>query len=128
MGVLKIGWNPASISEAERCGNGGNGTEGGDASETWRIQGSNKAQDGQGSAGGPESAHEDALNDDRRMEVIEPRPEPDPSARDDFHQEYTKKLQDADRDVEDFSKTLDSLSYPALFSSGIILLLIDCET
>jgi hypothetical protein len=75
-----------------------------------RRQGLNK--DGQGSPGDPESAREDTPNDDRRMEVIEPRPEPDPSARDDFHQEYTKKLQDADRDVEDFSKTLDSLSYP----------------
>jgi hypothetical protein len=77
-----------------------------------RRQGSNKVQDGQGSLGDPESAREDNSNYDRRLEVVEPRPEPEPSARDDFHQEYTKKLQNADRDVEDFSNTLDSLSYP----------------
>jgi len=45
-------------------------------------------------------------------EAIEPRPEPDPSARDEFHQAYTRKLQAADKDVEDYSRTLDSISYP----------------
>ena len=84
----------------------------------------------------------------RKMEVVEPRPEPDPSARDEFHQVYIRKLQAADNEVEDYSKTLDSVSYPvshcvplspqwrldtdlpftqALLSSGIILL-INCET
>ena len=43
---------------------------------------------------------------------IEPRPEPDPSARDEFHQEYTKQIQAADKDAEDLSRTLESVSYP----------------
>ncbi|KAF9651981.1 hypothetical protein BDM02DRAFT_3183979 [Thelephora ganbajun] len=75
----------------------------------------------------PETTQEDFPNDEWKT-VVEPQPERDPSARDDFHQAYTKKLQAADKDVEDYSRTLDSFSYPALLSSAIILLLIDCET
>lgn len=44
--------------------------------------------------------------------MVEPRPEPDPSARVEFHQAYNTKLQAADKDVERYSRTLDSVSYP----------------
>lgn len=82
--------------------------------------------------------------------MVEPRPVPDPSARDEFQQACTRKLQAIEKDVEDYARTLDSVSYPvsdrisrslshrspdacsssftqALFSSAAILL-IDCET
>ena len=108
-----------------------------------RRQGLNNGKDGQGSPTDPETVQEDG----RKMEVVEPPPEPDPSARDEFHQAYAKMLQDADKGIEDLSRTLDSVSYPvsdsvplshngaltqarpqALLSSGAILLLIDCES
>lgn len=44
--------------------------------------------------------------------MVEPQPEPIPSARDEFHLAYTKRLQAADKDVEEYSRTLDSVSYP----------------
>jgi hypothetical protein len=55
---------------------------------------------------------EDSGKDGRHPEVVEPRPEPDPSARDEFYQAYTKKLHSVEKDVEDYSRTLDFVSYP----------------
>ena len=57
-------------------------------------------------------AQEAPAEDEQGGEVVEPQPEPVPSARDEFHQAYTKKLQAADKDIEDYLKTLDSVSYP----------------
>jgi len=68
--------------------------------------------DGRESPAETELSQEDPSNDEQKTEVIEPKPEPVPSARDEFHQAYTKKLEAADNDVEEYSKTLDSVSYP----------------
>lgn len=59
-----------------------------------------------------ERAQNNTPTSERKSEVIEPQPEPAPSARDEFHQAYTKKLQASDKDLEEYSKTLDSVSYP----------------
>lgn len=72
----------------------------------------NKGKNSQGSSEDFETTREDQLEDGRDTEVVEPRPEPDPSARDEFHQAYTKLLQATDKDVEDYSRALDSVSYP----------------
>lgn len=66
----------------------------------------------QGSPDDPEIAPEDFFGDGENEEVVEPKPEPDPSARDEFHQAYIKQLEAADKDIEDYSRTLDSVSYP----------------
>ena len=72
-----------------------------------------KGKDGQESLSVDlERAREDYSNSERKSEVVEPQPEPVPSARDEFHQAYTKRLQAADKDVEEYSRTLDSVSYP----------------
>ena len=81
-------------------------------SSSRRRQGLKSGKDGQESSTDPERAQEDFPMNERRSEVIEPQPEPVPSARDEFHQAYTKKLQAADKDVEEYSRTLDSVSYP----------------
>ena len=60
----------------------------------------------------PEEAGENPPGNEQKIEAVEPLEEPDPSARDEFHQAYTKKLEAADKDVEDYARTLDSVSYP----------------
>jgi hypothetical protein len=78
-----------------------------------RKQGLKNGNEGQESpADSPEATQEDPSEDERRVEVVEPHEEPDPSARDEFHQAYTKTLQAADKDVEEYARTLDSVSYP----------------
>jgi len=77
-----------------------------------RRQGLKEGKDGHESPADPETIQESSFTDKRKVEVIEPEPEPVPSARDEFHQAYTKQLQAADNDVEEFSRTLDSISYP----------------
>lgn len=77
-----------------------------------RRQALKNGKDGQESPADPETTQEDFFIDERESEVVELQPEPEPSARDEFHQAYTDKLQAADKDLEDYSKTLDSLSYP----------------
>ena len=71
-----------------------------------------KGKDGHESPADLERALEDLPGNGRKSEVVEPQPEPVPSARDEFHQMYTKRLQAADKDVEEYSRTLDSVSYP----------------
>lgn len=71
-----------------------------------------KGKDGRESPADTEPSQEDPSGDEQKAEVIEPQPEPVPSARDEFHQAYTGELEAADRDVEEYSKTLDSVSYP----------------
>lgn len=68
--------------------------------------------DGQESPADSGMAQEDPSKDERGSEVVELQPEPVPSARNEFHRAYTEKLQAADKDIEDYSKTLDSVSYP----------------
>ena len=77
-----------------------------------RRQGLKRGKDGQESPADPETIEDDSFVDKETAEVIEPEPEPVPSARDEFHQAYTKKLQAADEDVEEYSRTFDSISYP----------------
>jgi hypothetical protein len=77
-----------------------------------RRQGLKNGKDGPELPADPEGVQEDFLDDERKSEVVEPQPEPVPSARDEFHQAYTEKLQAADKDVEEYSRTLDSVSYP----------------
>lgn len=77
-----------------------------------RRQAVKKGGDGQVSQPETEMARGDRSVDAKGVEVVEPRPEPDPSAREEFHQAYTKKLRAADRDVEDFARVLDFISYP----------------
>ena len=60
----------------------------------------------------PEAGEENPPGNEQKIEAIEPLEEPDPSARDEFHQAYTKKLEAADKDVEGSARTLDSVSYP----------------
>lgn len=57
-------------------------------------------------------AQEDPSEDERGIEAVEPKPEPVPSARDEFHQAYTRKLQAADKDIDNHLRSLDSVSYP----------------
>lgn len=75
-----------------------------------RRQALKEGKDGQEPPADP--AQEGPSEDEQGAEVVEPQPEPVPSARNDFHQAYTRKLQVADKDVEDYLKTLDSVSYP----------------
>jgi len=69
-------------------------------------------RDGQESPTDLETTEEDPFRDEQKAEVIEPQPEPVPSARDEFHQAYTKKLQAVDKDEEQWVQNLDLLSYP----------------
>ena len=59
-----------------------------------------------------ESTQEDPSKDKQKAEVVEPQQEPDPPARDEFHQAYVKKLEVADKAVEEYTRSLDSVSYP----------------
>ena len=59
-----------------------------------------------------ESTQEDSSKNEQKTEVVEPQQEPDPPARDEFHQAYVKKLEAADKDVEEYARSLDSVSYP----------------
>lgn len=77
-----------------------------------RRQRLKKGKDGQESPTDPETAEEDLSRDQQKTEVVEPEPEPVPSAREEFHRAYTRTLQAADKDVEEHSRTLDSISYP----------------
>lgn len=75
-----------------------------------RKQALKEGKDGQEPPTDP--TQEGPPEDDRGAEVVEPKPEPVPSARDEFHQAYTKKLRAADKDIDDYLSTLDSISYP----------------
>lgn len=67
---------------------------------------------GQESPADPEKTQEDPFDDEQETGVVEPYQEPDPSARDEFNQVYTEKLQVVDEAVEEYARALDSVSYP----------------
>ena len=77
-----------------------------------RRRGLKGESEGEESPADPEAGEEDPPENEQKIEVVEPLEEPDPSARDEFHRAYTKKLEAADKDVEDSARTLDSVSYP----------------
>ena len=77
-----------------------------------RRRGLKGESEGEESPADPEAGEENPPGDEQKIEVVEPLEEPDPSARGEFHQAYTKRLEAADKDVEDYARTLDSVSYP----------------
>ena len=60
----------------------------------------------------PETTQGDPSENEPENEAIEPQEELVPSAREEFNQAYAKMLQAADKDVADYARTLDSISYP----------------
>ena len=74
-----------------------------------------KAEEGQESSADPEGTQEELDENEPEIEVVEPPEELDPSAREDFNQAYIKKLQAVDKEVEEYARTLDSVSYPVSF-------------
>lgn len=77
-----------------------------------RRRGLKGESEGEESPADPEAGEENPPGNEQKIEAVEPLEEPDPSARDEFHQAYTKKLEAADKDLEDYARTLDSVSYP----------------
>ena len=77
-----------------------------------RRRGLKGESEGEESPADPEAGEENPPGNEQKIEAAEALEEPDPSARDEFHQAYTKKLEAADKDVEDYARTLDSVSYP----------------
>ena len=65
----------------------------------------------------PETAQENPSEEEQKIEVVEPQEKPVPSAREEFNQMYTKQLEAANKDVEDYAHALDSVSYPV--SAGV---------
>ena len=77
-----------------------------------RRRGLKGESEGEESPADPEAGEENPPGNEQKIEAVEPLEEPEASARDEFHQAYTKKLEAANKDVEDYARTLDSVSYP----------------
>ena len=77
-----------------------------------RRRGLKGESEGEESPADPEANEENPPGNEQKTEEVEPLEEPDPSARDEFNRAYNKKLEAADKAVEDYARTLDSVSYP----------------